>query len=75
MLDFDYMAPEVISNAVRLTKNPEEHVICGIKYVPEKRCEGCAIPGRDYGHAPRPCMFCLRNNDRRDMYEPKVVDE
>lgn len=42
MLDFDYMAPEVISNAVRLMKNPEEHVICGIKYVPEKRCEGCA---------------------------------
>lgn len=39
----------------------------------ERTCEGCVIPDRNYGHAPRPCMFCLRNNDRRDMYEPKVV--
>lgn len=39
----------------------------------ERTCEGCIIPGRDYGHAPRPCMFCLRNNDMRDMYELKVV--
>ena len=41
----------------------------------EYTCEGCVIPERDYGNAPRPCMFCLRNNDRRDMYEPKVVVE
>ena len=39
----------------------------------ELTCEGCVIPERDYGHAPSPCMSCLRNNDRRDMYEPKVV--
>ena len=41
----------------------------------ERTCKGCVIPERDYGHAPRPCMFCLRNNDRRDMYEPKEVAE
>lgn len=41
----------------------------------ELTCEGCVIPERDYGHAPSPCMFCLRNNDRRDMYEQNVVVE
>ena len=41
----------------------------------ECTCEGCVIPERDYGHAPSPCMFCLRNDDRRDMYEPNEVVE
>ena len=41
----------------------------------ELTCGGCVIPERDYGHAPSPCMFCLRNNDRRDMYEPNEVVE
>lgn len=45
----------------------------GVRFVPERTCEGCAIPERDYGHAPSPCGFCARNNDRYDLFTPKVV--
>lgn len=40
----------------------------------ERTCEGCAIPERDYGHAPSHCNFCVRNDDRYDLYKPKVVE-
>lgn len=42
----------------------------------EKTCEGCAIPNRDYGHAPSPCNFCARNDEERyDIYTPAKVVE
>lgn len=42
----------------------------------ERTCEGCAIPNRDYGHAPSPCNFCARNDEERyDLYTPAKVVE
>lgn len=40
----------------------------------ERTCEGCIIPSSDYGHAPSPCNFCVRNHeDRYDLYTPSEV--
>lgn len=49
-------------------------VINGTVYSPELTCKGCAVPDKDYGHAPSPCLFCCRNKSL-DMYEPKEGGE
>ena len=58
---------------VGIVKASEQEAIEAWNTRAERTCEGCAIPERDYGHAPSPCNFCARNDDKYDLYKPKVV--
>lgn len=71
MLNFDYMAPELISSVIRSMKIPEKHVICGVKYIPELTCEGCAYDLNN-GDTNVMCIGCARKAP--DRYMSKVVE-
>lgn len=73
-------AKERLMEATNIESRPDEMAVLDsmlfrfwqMGWLP-RTCESCAVPERDFGHAPYPCFDCCRNDARPDRYEPKVV--